>query len=132
MNRYIATGRLVSDPELRALPDGTPVCDVRIAVKGLKRGNEVGYIDVASFGAGGKAAYNVLAKGWLVSVDGRLEYHDWETEGGEKRQGWAVVGPIEFLAAPRGNGAEADAEQDAQPEQPAAAKSTAEGERAAA
>ena len=68
MNNYKATGRLSRDPELRALPDGTPVCKITVAVKGLARGDdEVGYIDVTSFGAGGEAAARVLGKGWLVA-----------------------------------------------------------------
>jgi single-strand DNA-binding protein len=56
---------------------------------------------VAVFGAGGEAAAKVLAKGWLVAVDGRLEYGEWETEGGEKRHDYSVVGNVEFLAAPK-------------------------------
>lgn len=103
MNNYKATGRLTKDPELRALPDGTPVCKITIAVKGLARGDqEVGFIDVTSFGGGGEAAARELSKGWLVAVDGRLQYHDWETQEGAKRRDWEVIGNIEFLAAPRG------------------------------
>jgi single-strand DNA-binding protein len=102
MNNYKATGRLTKDPELRALPDGSPVCNLTIAIKGLARGDEeVGYIDVTSFGASGEAASRVLSKGWLVAVDGRLQYHDWDTQDGAKRRGWEVIGNVEFLAAPR-------------------------------
>ncbi len=108
MNSYKATGRLAADPELRELPDGGAVCKLRIAVKGLARGDEeVGYIDVSCFGAPGEAAARVLTKGWLVLVDGRLQYHDWETREGQARRDWEVVGNVEFLAAPRESGAEA-------------------------
>jgi single-strand DNA-binding protein len=111
MNNYKATGRLSKDPELRALPDGTPVCNLTVAVKGLARGDaEVGYIDVTSFGASGEAAARVLAKGWLVAVDGRLEYHDWETQDGEKRRSWELIGNVEFLAAPKGEGSQSPEE----------------------
>ncbi len=115
MNNYKATGRLSRDPELRALPDGTPVCKITVAVKGLARGDdEVGYIDVTSFGASGEAAARVLSKGWLVAVDGRLQYHDWETQEGDKRRGWEVIGNVEFLAAPRSEGSESS-EQESEP-----------------
>lgn len=111
MNNYKATGRLSRDPELRALPDGTPVCKITVAVKGLARGDdEVGYIDVTSFGASGEAAARVLSKGWLVAVDGRLQYHDWETQEGDKRRGWEVIGNVEFLAAPKGEGSQSSEE----------------------
>jgi single-stranded DNA-binding protein len=42
----------------------------------------------------------VLSTGWLVAVDGRLQYSNWETDDGEKRCDWEVVGSVEFLAAP--------------------------------
>jgi hypothetical protein len=34
-------------------------------------------------------------------VDGRIELGQWETEGGEKRHDYTVVGNVEFLTAPR-------------------------------
>ncbi len=103
MNNYKATGRLSRNPELRALPDGTAVCNLTVAVKGLARGDdEVGYIDVTSFGASGEAAARELSKGWLVAIDGRLQYHDWETQEGAKRRGWEVIGYVEFLTPPKG------------------------------
>lgn len=116
MNRYTGTGRLVRDPELRALADGTPMCKLRIAVEGLARG-EVGFINVTSFGPGGGAAAKVLSTGWLVAVDGRLQYSNWETDDGEKRCDWEIVGSVEFLAAPRG----ADEPQDPEPGEEAVA-----------
>ena len=101
INKIICTGRLTKDPELRQVSEETKVCQLRLAVDGMGRGREVGYINVAVFGAGGEAAAKVLAKGWLVAVDGRLEYGEWETEGGEKRHDYSVVGNVEFLTAPR-------------------------------
>ena len=101
INKIICTGRLTKDPELREVSEETKVCQLRLAVDGMGRGREVGYVNVAVFGAGGEAAAKVLAKGWLVAVDGRLEYGEWETEGGEKRHDYSVVGNVEFLTAPR-------------------------------
>jgi single-stranded DNA-binding protein len=40
-----------------------------------------------------------------VAVSGRLTYRAWETDGDSKRQDYEIVGNVEFLAAPRGNGA---------------------------
>jgi single-strand DNA-binding protein len=77
------------------------VCQLRLAVDGMGRAREVGYINVAVFGKAGEAAAQYLSKGWLVAVDGRLEYGEWETEGGEKRHDYSVVGNVEFLTAPR-------------------------------
>ncbi len=104
MNSINLTGRLTADPTLRSLQNGTAACKIRLAVRGLARGEaEVGYIDVTSYGPAGEAAANVLEKGWLVAVTGRLQYHDWETEDATKRRDWEVIGQIQFLAAPREN-----------------------------
>lgn len=100
MNNYQATGRIVRNPELRFLADGTAVCKLRLAVKGMARG-EAGFINVTSFGKSASAAAQMLTTGWLVAVTGRLEYHDWETEHGTKRREWEIVGHVEFLSAPR-------------------------------
>jgi len=122
MNRYIGTGRLVRDPELLALADGTPMCKLRIAVEGMARG-EVGFINVTTFGPGGGAAGKMLTTGWLVGIDGRLQYSNWETDDGEKRCDWEVVGRVEFLAAPRGAVESMDSSEpsDAGPREEAAA-----------
>ena len=63
--------------------------------------NETGYIDVATFGKPGEAAARVLHKGWLVAVDGRLDYHHWVADDGANRSAISVVGNVEFLTAPR-------------------------------
>ena len=103
MNRTTITGRLTRDPELRSLPSGDQVCSLRLAVDGMAPGRETGYIDVAAFGKPGEAANKVLSKGWLVAVDGRLEYRSWQTDDGQTRHAYQLVGNVEFLAAPRGN-----------------------------
>ncbi|HEX3509674.1 MAG TPA: single-stranded DNA-binding protein [Solirubrobacteraceae bacterium] len=113
INKYICIGRLTKDPELRQVSDDMKVCQLRLAVDGMGRGREVGYINVAVFGKGGEAAAEYLKKGWLVAVDGRLEYGEWETDGGEKRHDYSVVGTVEFLTAPRP--AEAVAEEQGKP-----------------
>jgi single-strand DNA-binding protein len=101
INKCIFTGRLTKDPELRALPSGTSVCELRLAVDQMGRNREVGYINVSVFGNSGEAAAEHLSKGWLVAVDGRIEFGEWETQGGDKRHDYSVVGTVEFLAAPR-------------------------------
>ncbi len=115
MNTIALTGRLTRDPEARELPNGTTVCELRLAVDGLGRNREVGYIDVASFGNGAEAAARILAKGWLVAVTGRLEQREFEHEGATRRA-HQVVGHVEFLAAPKGaDGDEPDTRTEPEP-----------------
>jgi len=96
------TGRLTRDPELRELPSGTSVCNLRLAVDGLTAGREAGYIDVATFGKPGEAAGRVLSKGWLVSVSGRLEHRTWKAEDDSGRHAYQIIGDVQFLTGPRG------------------------------
>jgi single-strand DNA-binding protein len=100
INKCICTGRLTKDPELRKISEEMSVCQLRLAVDGMGRGREVGYVNVSVFGSGGEAAADYLSKGWLVAVDGRLEYGEWDSEG-TKRHDYSVVGNVEFLTAPR-------------------------------
>ena len=101
MNSINLVGRLTRDPELRQLPSGQSVCNLRLAVDGLAPGRETGYIDVATFGKPGEAAARHLTQGWLVSVSGRLEHRTWTAEDDTKRQTYQAVGDVQFLAAPR-------------------------------
>ncbi len=102
MNRITLTGRLVRDPELVALAGDKQVCRMRIAVDGMGRGDQAGFIDVSEFGEPGRASSEVLAKGWLIAVDGRLDFHEWTPNGTDNpRSAIAVIGRVEFLTAPQ-------------------------------
>lgn len=101
MNTVHLTGRLTRDPELRDLPQDGRVCDLRLAVDGMGRRRDVGYIDIAVFGKPGEAAARVLSQGWLVAVHGRLVFREWEAADGSKRSTHSIVGDVDFLAAPR-------------------------------
>ena len=119
INKVIITGNLTKDPELRQVSEEMRVCQLRLAVDGMGRGCEVGYINVSVFGKAGKAAAGYLGKGSLVAVDGRLEYGEWEVEGA-KRHDYSVVGNVEFLTAPK------------QAEEPAPGKPARNGRKAVA
>jgi single-strand DNA-binding protein len=62
LNRYITTGNLTQDPELRELPSGTSVCQLRIANNGLGRGDReaVGYLTVSVYGKAGENCQRYL------------------------------------------------------------------------
>ena len=95
MNRVCLTGRLTRDPELRELSSGQDVVKIRIAVDN-GRDREPTFVDVAQFGKGAAPVAEHLSKGRYVEVDGRLNYNEWETEGGSKRSRHEVIGSITF------------------------------------
>jgi single-strand DNA-binding protein len=115
INRVILTGNLTRDPELRSTQGGTSVCSLRMAVNGTRKdesGNWVdkpNYFDVTVFGQQGENCAQYLAKGRPVAVDGRLNWREWETQEGAKRQSVDIIADsVQFLgsrdAAPAGNG----------------------------
>jgi single-strand DNA-binding protein len=106
LNRVVLTGNLTHDPELRSLQSGTSVCKLRVAVN-TRRKNTTGewqdksnFFDVTVWGANGENCARFLAKGRPVGIDGRLEWREWETPDGHKRQAVEIVADaIQFLGA---------------------------------
>ena len=110
INRVVLVGNLTKDPELRHTPSGTAVCNLRLAVN-TRRKDETGqwvdkpnYFDITVWGNQGERCAQYLAKGRPVGVDGRLEWREWETPEGNKRQAVEVVADtVQFLGS-RGDG----------------------------
>jgi single-strand DNA-binding protein len=119
INRVVLVGNLTREPELRATANGKSVCAMRVACTTRWRSSETGayedkpnYFDVSVFGASAEACARFLEKGRPVAIDGRLDWHEWETADGERRQAVGVIADsIQFLAS-RGTpaGEEADDE----------------------
>ena len=113
INRVVLTGNLTADPELRSLPSGTSVCRLRVACNTHRKDSASGeyvakpnYFDVTVWGAQGENAARYLAKGRGVAVDGRLEWREWETDDGSKRQAVEIISDsLQFLGAPNGEDA---------------------------
>jgi single-strand DNA-binding protein len=111
INRVTVTGNLTRDPELRQLPSGTSVCKMRIAVNS-RRKDESGqwvdkpnYFDVTVWGAQGENCSTYLSKGRPVAVDGRLEWREWQTQEGGKRQSVEIIADsVQFLGSRDGGG----------------------------
>jgi single-strand DNA-binding protein len=107
INRVTITGNLTRDPELRSLPSGTQVCNMRVAVNSRRKDNETGewvdepnYFDVTVWGAQGENCANYLSKGRPVAVDGRLRWREWEAQDGSKRQSVEIVAnTVQFLGS---------------------------------
>jgi single-strand DNA-binding protein len=111
INRVILTGNLTRDPELRSLPSGTSVCELRIAVNSSRKdesGNWVekpNYFNVKVWGAQGENCSTYLSKGRPVAIDGRLDWREWESKEGEKRQAVEIVADrVQFLGSRDGAG----------------------------
>jgi single-strand DNA-binding protein len=141
INRVVMTGNLTTDPELRSLPSGMSVCKLRVACNTRRKNASTGewedkpnYFDVTVWGAQGENCARYLSKGRPVAFDGRLEWREWETPEGNKRQAVDIIADsVQFLggrddassgngfAAGSGQGARSDIPVDERDFQPAAA-----------
>jgi single-strand DNA-binding protein len=107
INRVVMTGNLTADPELRATPSGTSVCSMRIACNTRRKDGASGewvdkpnYFNVTVWGAQGENAARFLAKGRAVAIDGRLEWREWESQDGTKRQATDIIADsVQFLGS---------------------------------
>lgn len=97
INQLTITGNLTADPELRNLPSGTAVCKIRIAHNDRRKNSTGDWTDVPAFFDvtiwSGMAKYvaREVAKGDKVVVAGRLQWREWETDDGAKRQAVDIV-----------------------------------------
>jgi single-strand DNA-binding protein len=141
INRVVMTGNLTRDPELRSLPSGMSVCSLRIACNTRRKGangeweDKPNYFDVTVWGAQGENCAKFLSKGRPVALDGRLEWREWETQEGQKRQAVDIIADsVQFLGGRddggNGNGftAKSDVPVDDRDFQPAPAGASGGGE----
>jgi single-strand DNA-binding protein len=106
VNVVVITGNLTKDPELRSTPSGTPVCKLRVAVNSRRKDqsgewvDKPNYFDVTVWGAQGENCANYLSKGRPVAVEGRLDWREWETQEGGKRQAVEIIAnSVQFLGS---------------------------------
>ncbi len=110
INRVVLVGNLTRDPELRSTAAGTSVCRLRVACNSRWRNSNTGgwdekpnFFDVSVFGASAEACSRFLEKGRPVAIDGRLDWHEWENDEGERRQAVGVIADgVEFLSSRQG------------------------------
>lgn len=104
INRIVIVGRLTSDPELRVLPSGSSVCSLRLASNTVRKSadgehtEKPNFFDVSVYGGLGETVHRYMGRGGRVAIDGRLEWREWETSEGAKRQAVEIVAEkVQFL-----------------------------------
>ncbi|MGA8206601.1 MAG: single-stranded DNA-binding protein [Candidatus Dormiibacterota bacterium] len=108
LNRVQLIGRCTADPEMRYLPSGQPVTQLRIATNryGSSQDGErrefTDYHDVVVWNMGqrklAELAGQFLHKGSLVYIEGRLQTRSWDGQDGQKRYRTEVnASDIQFL-----------------------------------
>ena len=88
MNRVVLVGRLVRDPDVRALNDGKTVSKFTVAVdRRFKKKNgekEADFIPVVVFGKPAEFVAEYVKKGNMVSVAGRITTGSYDNKEGKK------------------------------------------------
>lgn len=88
LNKVIITGRLVADPELRYTPSNKAVATDRIAsprdFKNQNGERETDFISLVIWDKKAENFANWLKKGYLVTVEGRLQTRSYENQQGQK------------------------------------------------
>ncbi len=105
-NKVIMIGNLTRDPELRALPTGTPVVEFGLASTRRYNSQNSGqreqtcFIDVRFYGRLAEVIHTYMKKGRPILVEGRLEYASWTSQDGSKRSKHRIIGEtFQFLGS---------------------------------
>lgn len=114
-NKVMLMGNLTKDPEVKTLPSGMSVADLRLAINESytdKNGQKVEkacFVDVAVWDKQAEICRTYLTKGSPILVEGRLQMDEWTTKEGEKRSKLRVrADRVQFLGARR-SGSEGEA-----------------------
>ena len=109
LNKVILVGNLTKDPELRFIPSGQAVANLRLATnRRWKASNgdwkeETCFVGIVVWGKSAEACGEYLKKGSPVLVEGRLQNRSWDGEDGQKRSLIEVVAErIQFLESKPG------------------------------
>jgi single-strand DNA-binding protein len=138
INRVVLVGNLTRDPELKALPSGTSVCDLRIAVNNRRKNQQTGewldepnYFTISVFGQQGENCARYLQKGRAVAVDGRLRWRQWDAQDGSKREAVDIIAEtVQFIGPRDGEGGGGGSYGSSAPARPQPAAVPAAGEPA--
>lgn len=96
LNQCNLIGNLTRDPEVKYLQNGTPVCDMGLAINERAKVRDewtdvTTFVDVTLFGKVAEVAGEYLSKGAPVLIVGKLRFEQWEKDG-QKRSKLKVIG----------------------------------------
>lgn len=109
MNQCNFTGRLGQDPEVKFLPSGDPVANLRFAVgkqwkdKQGQKQEKTNWITLVAFGKTAEIIQQWVKKGDQLRVTCEMQVREWEDQGGGKRYATDfVIRDMQMLGSPQG------------------------------
>jgi single-strand DNA-binding protein len=111
VNKVILLGNLGAKPELKYLPSGQAVCELRIATnetftdKQQEKQERTEWHSIVCWGKQGENCAKYLDKGRSVYVEGRLQTRTWDDKtSGQKRYKTEIVATtVQFLGGKPGS-----------------------------
>ncbi len=116
LNKVFLMGNLTRDPELRYTQNGKALVGFGVAVsrkwttpEGEKK-EDVCFVDVSMFGKRAEVISEYFSKGSPIFIEGRLQFRQWETQEGQKRNALRVVADdFQFIGQTKKRGEPSDA-----------------------
>lgn len=109
LNVIVLVGRTTREPELRYLPNGTPVVSFTLAVqrpfKNQQGEYEADFVNVVEFGKHAETTANKGGKGLLTLTKGRLQIRSFDGQDGQRRWITEVVADAVRFLSPKGTSA---------------------------
>jgi len=139
-NKVILMGNLTRDPELRYLPNNTPVVQLGLAVNDRVRNRDTdqweerpNFFDCTAFGRTAELLNQYLRKGRPVFIEGKLRWSSWEDkQSGQKRSKVeVVVDNFQFIDSRGGESSGNDSDDNYNPGTRAPASGGGGGQRSA-
>lgn len=105
LNKVILIGRVGADPEVRYMPNGNAVANVRLATNDGYKDKTTGQMQestewhrVVSFGKLAEIVGQYVQKGKLLYVEGRIRTNKWQDQAGQDRYTTEIIASdIQFL-----------------------------------
>ena len=105
-NLVVMEGRLVNDPDLRYIQNGTALCSFSVAnnysyYKGDELQKDVNFIEVTAWSKLAEQCGEFLKKGRRVLINGRLKQNRWQDDKGATHSKIGLVcNHVQFLDHP--------------------------------
>lgn len=119
VNKVILVGNLGADPEVRYLPSGDAIANIRLATTDRYKDKASGEMKestewhrVAFFGRLAEIVSEYLKKGSSVYIEGRLRTRKWQGQDGQDRYSTEIIADqMQMLGGRNGGSREHDSEE---------------------
>jgi len=125
LNKVMIMGNLGADPEVRYLPSGSAVTNIRVATSETWKDRQTGekqerteWHRIVLFNRLGEIAAQYLRKGSKVFVEGSIRTNKWQDQSGADRYPTEIIASSMQLMDSKGTGGSAPFDQDQVAEMP--------------